>query len=289
MATIYPQVPQKPGETEGTVRALPGTVAAGGPPGRRNTEAGFLSGPGKALIRRVIELLSRKHRARAREAKKREAVGRTRRTADERKQDHPGGTRTWLLRLLIPVGGAAEAVTAYVAMEVLVATQSLALGLSGLTAAVGVGLACILATRRLNLLGVPASVRSLEGIFVATLTVLRFESLNIQGAGYPTAAGAAGLAALISAFGLLGIEEIVVETRTFAIFISGLHACWAHWRWTSAAAALKAAEAAAAAAAGKLQRHYLEYLLRTEKLPLEEALRRAVALRVALTENEDAA
>lgn len=300
MATNYPhsspepanaQVPQEP---EATVRALPGAVAADGqagpsdssPPGRGNTEAGFLSGMGNAMYRHVAELLSRVKRAFSREASMRNAADRTRQAADERKHAHPGGNRPWLLRLLVPVGGAAEAVTAYVGVEVLVASQSLAIGLSVLTAAVGVGLACLLATRRLNGLGVPASVRILEGLFVFTLTVLRFQSLAVQGSGDTTAAGAAGLAALISALGLLGIEEIVAETHTFAIFIATLRASWAHWRWTRAAVALTATAAAAEAAADKLQRHYLEYLLRTEKLPLEEARRCAAALRDALAGSE---
>lgn len=303
MATNYPQLPQEPAnarvsqDPEGTVRPLPGAMAAdgqsgpsaAGPPGRGRTAAGFLSGPGKALIQHLIELVSRKPHAAAWEAKTRQSADHARQAADARKQDHPGGNRTWLLRLLIPVGGAAEAVTAYVGVEVLVASQFLAVGLSALTATVGVGLACVLATRRLDGLGVPASVRILEGIFVATLTVLRYESLSVQGSGYLTAAGAAGLAALISALGLLGIEEIVVKTHTFAIFVAMLRASWAQWRWRKAAAALAATTAAAEAAADKLQRRYVEYLVRTEELPPDEAHRRAAALATALTGSEAAA
>jgi len=302
MTTNYPTPSQEPvnrqvpREPEGTMRALPGAVAADGqadpcgtsPPGG-NAEAGFLSGVGKAIHRHVVELFSRVKPAFAREASKRDAADRIRRAADDRKHDHSGGNRTWLLRLLIPVGGAAEAVTAYVGVEVLVASQSLAIGLSALTAVVGVALACLLATRRLNGLGVPASVRVLEGLFVLILTVLRFQSLAVQGSSYSTAVGAAGLAALISALGLLGIEEIVVETHTFAMFIAALRASWAHWRWARAATALAATAAAAEGAADKLQRHYLEYLLRTEKLPLEEAQRRASALRAALASSETVA
>ena len=206
--------------------------------------------------------------------------------ADERQHGHRGGNRTWLLRSLILLGIAAEAVTAYVAMEVLVTSQSLAVGLSALTAAVGTVMACILANRRLNGLGVPVTIRILEGIFVAVLTVLRYESLSVQGAGYLAAAGAAGLAALISALGLLGIEEIVVETHTFGTFVGTLRASWLNWRWTSAVAGLAATEAAAETAAGKLQRHYLEYLLRTEGWPLADAQERATALRAAVTGSE---
>ena len=303
MATNYPQPPQEaantqvPQEPEGTVRAVPGAMAtdgqsgpsAAGPPGRGRTAAGFLSGPGKALIQYVSELVSRKRHGTAREAKTRGSADRARQAADKRKQDHPGGNRTWLLRLLIPVGGAAEAVTAYVGVEVLVASQDLAVGLSALTAAVGVGLACLLATRRVDGLGVPAAVRVLEGIFVATLTVLRFDSLSVQGSGYLAAAAAAALAALISALGLLGIEEIVVKTHTFAIFVAMLRASWAQWRWRRAAAALAATTAGAEAAADKLQRRYVEYLVRTEELPPEEAHQRAAALRAALTGSEAAA
>ena len=294
MATIYPQESEEPAST---VRALPGVTAANGPGGppagfpssRGNTEAGFLSGPGKSLWRRVAELLSRRKATLARERKTGETAGRARRTAEQRKHGHQGGNRSWLLRLLLPLGLATEAVTAYVGMEALVPSASLAAGLSVLTALVGTGMACVLANRRLNGLGVPVTVRILEGIFVAVLTVLRYESLSVQGAGYPTAAGAAALAALISALALVGIEEIIVETHTFAIFRSALRASWTNWRWTSAAADLAATEAAAQATADKLQRHYLDYLLRTEGLPLEAAQGRAAALKAALISGEDLA
>jgi hypothetical protein len=303
MATNYPQLPQEPSsaqvprEPEGTVRALSGVMANQGPSGpsaagrhgRGHAAAGFLSGPGKALFQHVSELVSRKRHGAAREGGTRESADRTRQAAEERRQGHPGGNRTWMLRLLIPVGGAAEAVTAYVGVEALVASQSLAVGLSALTAAVGVGLACLLATRRLDGIGVPATIRILEGIFVATLTVLRYESLSIQGSDYLTAAAAAGLAALISMLGLLGIEEIVVKTHTFAIFVGALRASWAQWRWRRAAAALAATSAAAEAAADRLQRRYLEYLVRTEELPPEEADGHAAALRATLTGSEAAA
>jgi hypothetical protein len=294
--------PQQPEELTSTVRALHEVVAhevvahevitPGGPAGppagfpHGRPEAGFLSGPGKSVYRRVIDLLSRRNGAAARTARYRAAAGRARQAADERKHGHRGGNRTWLLRSLILLGIAAEAVTAYVAMEVLVASQSLAVGLSALTAAVGAGMACILANRRLNGLGVPITIRILEGIFVTVLTVLRYESLSVQGAGYLAAAGAAGLAALISALGLLGIEEIVVETHTFAVFVGALRASWLNWRWTSATADLAATEAAAEAAADKLQRHYLEYLLRSEAMPLAEARGHAAALRAAVTSTE---
>jgi phage terminase Nu1 subunit (DNA packaging protein) len=96
-----------------------------------------------------------------------------------------------------------------------------------------------------------------------------------------------------SSLGLLGIEEIVVETHTFGTFISTLRASistlrasWLNWRWTSAVAGLAATEVAAEAAADKLQRHYLEYLLRTEGLPLADAQERATALGAAVTGSE---
>ena len=88
MSTIYPQVPEQP---VSTVRALPGvmTDGQGGPPGsgpgHGNTEAGFLSGPGKSLYRRLVGLLSQIKDAAAREGKSREAAGRSRRAADERR------------------------------------------------------------------------------------------------------------------------------------------------------------------------------------------------------------
>jgi hypothetical protein len=266
MAIGYPQLPQEPDQ-----------------PDRGSAAAGFLSGSGKALFHHVTDLVSRKRHGVARVVRTRNSADRTLQAVKQLKQGHAGGNRTWLLRLLIPVGGAVEAVTAYVGVEALVSSQSLAVGLSALTAAVGVGLACLLAARRLDGIDVPATVRILEGIFVATLTLLRYESLNIQGSGYLTAAGAAGLAALISTLGLLGIEEIVVKTHTFAIFLAVLRASWAQWRWRKAAAALAAASATAEAAADKLERRYVGYLVQTEELPPEEAHKRAAALRTVLT------
>jgi hypothetical protein len=89
--------------------------------------------------------------------------------------------------------------------------------------------------------------------------------------------------------GLLGVEEIVVKTHTFAIFAARLKASWTHWRWRGAAAALAATTAAAEAAADRLQRRYVEYLVRTAELPPEVANERAVALRIALTGSEGSA
>lgn len=271
---------------EMTTLDTPGGPPSGSPRDRGNTEAGFLSGPGKSVFRQVIDLLGRRTAALARDAQAGETAIWARRDAEQRKHGHQGGNHSWLLRLLIGLGMAAEAITAYVGMEVLVASQSLAAGLSVLTALVGTGMACILANRRLHGLGVPGTVRMLEAAFVVVLTVLRYESLYVQGAGYPTAVGAAALAALISALGLLGIEEIIVQTHTFAIFISTLRASGAHWRQTRAAADLKTTEAAARATADKLERRYLDYLLRTEGLPLDDAEGRATALKTALIRGE---
>ena len=81
-------------------------------------------------------------------------------------------------------------------------------------------MAAVLANRRLNWLPVPGAAKLLEGIFVGVLTALRYDSLHVQGADWVAAAGGAALAALISALGLLGIEEVLVETHTFQIFIS---------------------------------------------------------------------
>ena len=132
----------------------------------------------------------------------------------------------------------------------------------------------------------PAAARILEGIFVTVLTVLRYDSLHIQGAGVLTAAGAAALAALISALGLLGIEEIVVETRTFGIFLSTLRVSWKRWRYAAATARLARIQARIKAAAGKLQQHFLDFLLKTEGLPLDDARRRAADFKAALTDRE---
>jgi len=282
---------QQPEESTSLVRALPGLMAtdeqalppAEFPANRGSPEGRYLSGPGKHMSRRVSELRSDHADAAVDDAESRHAVLRAKDSDQERKDNHRGGDRPWLLRCLIPLGVLAEGLTAYVGMEALVTSQSLALGLSALTAVVGCGMACILANRRLNRLGVPAAVRVLEGIFVTVLTVLRYESLSIQGAGYLPAAGATALAALISTLGLLGIEEIVVETRTFSIFVSGLRLSWARWRSSTAEARLARVRAQVRTAADKLEQHYLDHLLRTEGFPLDEAQGRAAALRAAIT------
>lgn len=266
----------------------PSTEASGkvNPASRVSPEGRYLAGPGKPVYRHVSDLQSLEADAVVKVKESQGAMERAESTDKERKENHRGGDRTWLLRLLILAGIVAEAVTAYVAMEALVASQRLAIGLAMLAALIGAGMACILANRRLNCLSVSAAARILEGIFVAVLTVLRYESLRVQGADFPASAGAAALAALISALALLGIEEIVVETRPFSIFLSTLRVSWQRWRYAAAAKNLARIQARIKAAAGKLQQHFFDFLLKTEGLPLDHARQRAAALKAALTNSK---
>lgn len=245
-----------------------------------------MAGPGKPVHRHVADLRDQEAAAAVKVKESRDAKERAESTDKKRKDDHRGGDRTWLLRLGIPVAVMAEAVTAYVAMEALVASQLLAIGLSALAAVIGAGMACALANRRLNQLPVPTAARILEGIFVAVITVLRYASLHIQGADVLTAAGAAMLAALISALGLLGIEEIIVETRTFDIFLSTLQVTWKRRRHAAAMAHLARIQASIKATTNKLHQHFLDFLLKIEGLPLDEARQRAAAFKAALTDGE---
>jgi hypothetical protein len=283
-----------PAGSPSTVTSLPGVTAqAGEAPvdaafyaSRGSPEGRYLAGAGKPIGRQVTDLQGQRADAAVKDQQSQGAVERAEKTDKDRKESHRGGDRPWLLRWFIPVGIVAEAVTAYVAVEVLVASRPLAEGLSMLTALIGGGLACILANRRLNQLSVPGIARIIEGVFVAVLTVLRYESLHVQGADALTAGGAAALAAIISALGLLGIEEIVVETRTFGVFLSSLRVSWKRWRCAHAATRLAKIQARIDAAAEKLHQHFLNFLLKTEGLQLDEARRRASALRAALTESE---
>lgn len=263
-----------------TPDAMP-PVSRGSPEGR------YMAGPGKPVYRHVTDLQDQEPAAAAKVHEVLAALDRAERTDKELRENHRGGDRSWLLRPIIPVAIGAEAVTAYVAVEALVASQTLAVGLSVLAALIGAGMACVLANRRLNRLPVPAAARVLEGVFVGVLTVLRYASLHIQGADVLTAVGAAMLAALISALGLLGIEEIVVETRTMAIFFSTLQVSWRRRRCAAALARLARIQAGIRATAGKLQQHFLDFLLKVEELPVDEARRRAAALRAALTDADD--
>jgi hypothetical protein len=256
------------------------------PASRGSPEGRFLAGPGKPAYHHLSDLQGREADLAAKVKESQDAMEHAERANDERTDNHRGGGRIWLMRLLIPVAIVAEAVTAYVAMEALVASQLLAIGLSLLASLVGAGMACVLANRRLNRLPVPTAARVLEGIFVAVVTVLRYASLHIQGADVLTAVGAALLAALISALGLLGIEEIVVETRTFGIFISTLQASWTRWRCAVAKARLARIRARIKAMADSLQQHFLDFLLKVEGFPLDEARRRSGALKAALTHGE---
>ena len=284
------QSPYGPEDTPSPVTALPGmaqgaraAVTAASPAGRGSPEGRYLAGPGKPVSRQVSDLQDQRAEAAVKVEKRQGAAERAESTNTEKKENHRGGDRPWLLRSLIPFAGLAEAVTAYVAMEALVTSQSLATGLAVLAALVSAGMACVFANRRLNRLPVPASARILEATFVAVLTVLRYASLHILGTGFLTAAGGAALAALISALGLLGIEEIIVETATLGIFLSALKMSWKHWRYTAAAARLATIQARIEAAAGKLQQDYLHFLLKTERIPVAEAQHCAADLTTALT------
>jgi hypothetical protein len=243
-----------------------------------------MCGPGKPVCRQLGGLHSQRADAAARDKGAQRGAELAEHTDRKRKESHRGGDRPWLLRSIIPLGVLAEAVTAYVGMEAVVTSLPLAAGLSALTALIGGGMACVLANRRLNQLPVPGAARLLEGIFVAVLTVLRFESLHIQSAGLLAPVAGSVLAAIISALGLLGIEEIIVETRTFGVFLSGLWATWKRSRSAAATARLAQIQARIEDAAGRLQQQFLEFLLKTEEFPLDEARRRASALSAALTD-----
>jgi hypothetical protein len=275
-------------QPEGTVTALLGGQAvphASAPASRGSPEGQFLSGPGRPDARQLSDLQQLRAGAAVAVTERGAAVERADKSDRERKESHRGGDRTWMLRGLIPVVVLAEAITAYVAMEALVASQSLATGLSFLVALIGAGLACAYANRRLNRLPLPAAARVLEGAFVAVLTGLRGDSLYIQGSDLLTAVAGAALTALISVLGLLGIEEIVVETRTFGVFVSSLWVSWKRRRQAAAAARLAKIQASTEAAADKLRRHFVEFLLKNGHLPPEEAQQRAAALRTVLTDH----
>lgn len=257
-------------------QSRPSAASRGSPEGR------FMSEPGKALGRRLAELKDHRASADVRVTETRRTRDRAEAALEARRARHRGGHLSWLLRPLIPVAIVAEGVTAYVAMEVLVPSRTLATGLAALAALVGAGLAGVLANRRLNQLPVPATARALEGIFVLVLTLLRYDSLHIQGADPVAAAGGAALAALISALGLLGIEEFVVETQTFAIFTGKIRAAWTRRRHDQAVTGQNMIRAQVQATGEKLEQHFVNFLL-AEGMPLNEAGQRAAALKAALT------
>jgi hypothetical protein len=277
-----------PYEPEACATALVSRQAvphAAAPASRGSPEGHFLSGAGKPEARQLSDLQHRGAAAAAAVTEAAAAVGRAKTSDRERKDNHRGGDRTWMLRGLILVVVLAETITAYVAMEALVSSQVLATGLSLLAALVGAGLACGFANRRLNRLTVSAAVRALEVTFVAVLTALRADSLSVQGADLLTAAGGAALTALVSMLGLLGIEEIVVETRTFGMFLSSLWVSWRSWRLAAAGGRRAKIQARTEAAADKLQVQFLKFLLKADEPALEQAKQRAAALRAALTDH----
>lgn len=245
-------------------------------------EGRFMSEPGKALGRHLAELKDRKANADVRVIETEAAAERAETAVEVRKARHRGGHRTWLLRPLIPVAIVAEGVTAYVGMEALVPSRGLAIGLAALAALIGAGMASVLANRRLNRLPVAAAARALEGVFVVVLTLLRYDSLHIQGADLVAAAGGAALAALISAAGLLGIEEILVETETFTIFVGRIRTAWCRRQHERATTRLNLVRAQVQATGEKLAQQFVGFLLQ-EGMPLEEARQRAAALTNALT------
>lgn len=270
-------------------RSVPGLRDApvvASPTSRGSPEGAYLGGPGKAIYRHLAALRSRQAAGEARLHDSENAAERAAQADRERKERHRGHERPWPLRWLIPVGIAAETVTAYVGIEALVASVGLADGLSLLTALVGAAMACLLADRRLDEVPIPVGARVLEGTFVIILTALRYESLRIQGGGFLTAAGAAALAAIISTLGLLCIEEIVVGTYPLSIFRSSARASWKQSRYAAARTRLTRIEASSTAAAAQLERHFLTFLLKTERFSVAEAQQRAAALKAALTEGE---
>lgn len=241
-----------------------------------NSEARFLSGPGKPANRQVAVLQDRRADLSAQQRGNTSARDLADTTVAERQAHHRGGDHSWLLRPLIGFAVIAEGVTAFVGMEVLVPSVALAVGLSALVAAAGTGIACVLANRRLNQVRVPVPARVLEGTFVAVLTVLRYASLHVQGVGLSAAAGGAALAALISALALLGIEELLVETHTFSVFASRVLARYWRWRHARAAGRLSRTEAQIEAATEKMRQHFLAFLLK-EGATLDEAQHRATS------------
>jgi len=247
-----------------------------------NPEGRFLASAGKPMSRLISDLKERCAAALVRVRGTAAALDHAISTASERRAHHRGGDRPWLLRLTIPVAAAAEALTAFVAMEVLVSTAGLASGLAVMTALVGAGTACMIANRRLHRLAVPASARATEIAFVAALTLLRFVSLDVQSPDALAALGGAALAALISAVALLAIEEIVVETDTFSVFLSRLRV-WSRRRTSvRARSRLAGCQARLDGTGEKFEQHFLDFLLKAEGFPLAEAQQRARALRTAI-------
>ena len=254
----------------------------GGWAGLSSPEGRFLASAGKPLSRLISDLKDRWAAALVRVRGTAAALDHAIAAASERRAHHRGGDRPWLLRLTIPLATGAEALTAFVAMEVLVSTTGLAFGLAIMTALVGAGIACIIANRRLHRLAVPASARAAEIAFVATATLLRFVSLDVQSSDALAALGGAALAALISAVALLAIEEVVVETDTFGVFLSRVRVSLRRRQSVRAMSQLAGCQARLDITGQKFEQHFLDFLLKAEGFPLAEAEQRARALRIAI-------
>jgi hypothetical protein len=276
------------GSASGGSPAKGGSPIGGGSPtgGDRaslgSPEGRFLASAGKPLSRLISDLKDRWAAALVRVRGTAAALDHAIGTASERRAHHRGGDRPWLLRLAIPLATGAEALTAFVAMEVLVSTTGLAFGLAVMTALVGAGIACIIANRRLHRLAVPASARAAEIAFVVVLTLLRFVSLYTQSTDALAALGGAALAALISAVALLAIEEVVVETDTFGVFLSRVRVLLRRRQSVRAMSQLASCQARLDTTGQKFEQHFLDFLLKAEGFPLAEAEQRARALRIAI-------
>ena len=189
--------------------------------GSTGSEGRFLAGPGKSLNRQVTELKERKADLTVRERESRSAADRAEDVASTRQAHHRGSDHSWLLRLVIAVAIVAVGMTAFVGMEILVPSLLPAVGLA---AAVGAGMACAPANRRLIRTRMHNSGRLMQGIFVGVLTALRYASLHVQGADWAAAAGGAALAARPAAIPFWGVLDpterdvlrSVASVRTFA-------------------------------------------------------------------------
>jgi hypothetical protein len=257
-------------------------ISGGSPAVLSSPEGRFLASAGKPLSRLISDLKDRWAAALVRVRGTAAALDHAIAAASERRAHHRGGDRPWLLRLTIPLATGAEALTAFVAMEVLVSTTGLAFGLAAMTALVGAGIACIIANRRLHRLAVPASARAAEIAFVVVLTLLRFVSLDVQSSDALAALGGAALAALISAVALLAIEEVVVETDTFGVFLSRARVSLRRRQSVRAMSQLASCQARLDTTGQKFEQHFLDFLLKAEGFPLAEAEQRARALRIAI-------
>jgi hypothetical protein len=114
------------------------------------------------------------------------------------------------------------------------------------------------------------------------LTLLRFVSLYTQSTDALAALGGAALAALISAVALLAIEEVVVETDTYGVFLSRVRVSLRRRRSVRAMSQLAGYQARLDTTGEKFEQHFLDFLLKAEGFPLAEAEQRARALRTAI-------